>query len=118
MSDSQREMSASTLRKVRQLKIDFVDSFAARAHKLQAWRGDAVVAKPVRDSVTAMRTEIHQLRGSAGLYQMDELYGHLNALQDLLDAALEAEPLQPLNEASLKHLDRIIKLLKYPNRFL
>lgn len=118
MTDSRREMSPDTLRKVRRLRELFVESFAERVPRLEAWREQALEPRPPREAVQALRTEIHQLRGSAGLYQMTELYEHLNVLQDQLDDMLEAEPLRPLKAASLQHLDRIIKLLQFPGRFM
>lgn len=115
--DSKREMSPTTLRKIKRLREEFVDSFAQRVPKLNNWRTEALAENPDGSAVKALRTEIHQLRGSAGLYQMDELYQHLNTLQDQLDALLAEDPLRALPAEAKKHLDRIIKLLKYPGRF-
>ena len=110
-----RPMSQKTLRRIRELKQEFLDSFADRLPAFQSLRANATRQQPEREQLSQLRSEIHQLRGSAGLYQLTELQHLADSLQQSLDHKLEQSSLGPMNPAELHLLDRLMEILQDPS---
>ncbi len=108
-------MSQRTLRRIKELRQDFLDSFAERIPKFETWRANAIRPFPERDALRELRTEIHQLRGSAGLYQLEELQHLADSLQQSLDRKLDVAKPGAMSPAELHLLDRMIEVLADPS---
>ncbi|MEM9533097.1 MAG: hypothetical protein AAGA23_19410 [Pseudomonadota bacterium] len=113
-----RGLTPATEHKVAQLKKGFVDSFADRLPALENWQGEVSASRPDRTVMQSLRTEIHQLRGSAGLYGLTDLFQALDVVQRELDEVLETGCRGPLSPAGQQQLTQVLKLMRFPSRFL
>ena len=116
--DSRRDLKPSTAAHITRLKAEFVDTFAARADKMAGWRDRCLADPPDVEALKMLRTEIHQLRGSAGLYELKELFEEFDALQVELDQLIAAQPGKGIPAQTRHRLHRVLELMRFPGRFL
>ncbi len=118
MTDSRRNLKPATEAHIARLKRQFVDSFAKRLIDIEDWTQKCLAEPPDRQAMQQLRTEVHQLRGSSGLYDLTELYREFDSLQAELDEVLaETGPVR-LSSVTRRRLERVTKLMRFPNRFL
>lgn len=80
-------MSEEFAARVRRLRADFVATFPERARTLQ----ELCAASPLDlERLGRLRTEVHQLKGSAGMYQLDAVYTAARGAETFVDGMLEA----------------------------
>ncbi|MFK7955754.1 MAG: Hpt domain-containing protein [Lysobacterales bacterium] len=118
MTDSQRNLKPATEAHIVRLKRQFVDSFAERLINIEQWTDQCLAEPPDRQAMQQLRTEVHQLRGSSGLYELTELFREFDALQAELDEVLAEPAPARLSALTRRRLDRAVKMMRYPNRFL
>lgn len=100
------------------LKAQFVDTFASRADQMEQWQDQCLADPPDREALRMLRTEVHQLRGSAGLFELKDLFEEFDALQGELDQLLEERPARGLPAETRHRMHRVLQLMRYPGRFL
>ncbi len=118
MTDSLSNLKPATEAHIAKLRKQFVDSFAERLVKIDEWTELCLVTPPDPGALVSLRTEIHQLRGSSGLYELQDLYREFNALQAELDEHLADSPGSVLPAITRRRLQRVTKMMRFPNRFL
>ncbi|MEM1090601.1 MAG: Hpt domain-containing protein [Pseudomonadota bacterium] len=116
--NSRRDLKPATEAHILRLKAQFVDTFAARADQIEQWQDRCLADPPDRDALKKLRTEVHQLRGSAGLYDLKELFEEFDVLQGELDTLLGQWPPRGLTAESRHRLHRVLQLMRFPGRFL
>ncbi len=115
---SRRDLKPATEAHIQRLKAQFVDTFAGRADQMEEWQDRCLADPPDREAMKMLRTEVHQLRGSAGLYELKELFEEFDVLQSELDQLLEQRPARGLPAETRHRMHRVLQLMRFPGRFL
>ncbi len=83
-------MSERFAARVRRLRSEFIETFPARLCTLSGLGGELTGVGADLDRLVRVRAEVHQLKGAAGMYQLDAVYQAACVAEAELDRALEA----------------------------
>lgn len=83
-------MSEQFAAKVRRLRDEFVATFSDRVRTLTGLGAELRTGGADLERLGRMRAEVHQLKGAAGMYQLDAVYAAASKVETELDRALEA----------------------------